>query len=262
MLASLTDTHAHLADPILLSNVAAVVDSAAKVGVEQILAVGVDVSSSAESVRLADRYPMVWAAVGVHPHEVAGYNAQALVDVRGLAEHPKVVAIGEIGLDYFRNLAPIELQQTAFRDQLALAASLGLPVVVHNRDASADVLRMIGGVERDRDLDTRAGVLHCFTGDVTTAQEAIRLGFFVSFAGNLTFRRADDLRDVAATVPGEWILTETDSPYLAPVPLRGQTNQPSNVRRVVEQLAEVRGVTPETAAAETSANARRLFRWT
>jgi TatD DNase family protein len=257
----LTDTHAHLADPALLPDVSDVVATAAIEGVDHILAVGTDLPSSVQTVDLAERFPTVWAAVGIHPHEASSCSGATLQELRTLAEHPKVVAIGEIGLDYFRNLSPAAVQQTAFAEQLALAASLGLPAVVHNRDASADVLRFIGGVARDPDLAMRAGVLHCFSADVETAREAIRLGFFMSFAGNLTYQRADDLRAVAATLPGEWVLTETDSPYLAPVPLRGQVNQPANVRLVVERLADVRGIPVEVAAAETSANARRLFRW-
>lgn len=262
MPASLADTHAHLADPALLSNISEIVASAEQAGVDHILAVGVDLPSSVESVILAERYATVWASIGIHPHEAATYDASMLDELSNLATHPKVVAIGEIGLDYYRNLAPPTVQQKAFADQLALAARLGLPVVVHNREASADVLRHIGGVERDADLAPRAGVLHCFTDGYETAQEVVRFGFFISFAGNLTYRRADKLRSVAAMLPGDRLLVETDSPYLAPVPRRGQINQPSNVRLIAEQLADVRGVSVEVAADETSANARRLFRWT
>ncbi len=262
MPASLADTHAHLADPALLSNISEIVASAEQAGVDHILAVGVDLPSSVESVILAERYATVWASIGIHPHEAATYDASMLDELSNLATHPKVVAIGEIGLDYYRNLAPPTVQQKAFADQLALAARLGLPVVVHNREASADVLRHIGGVERDADLAPRAGVLHCFTDGYETAQEVVRFGFFISFAGNLTYRRADKLRSVAAMLPGDRLLVETDSPHLAPVPRRGQINQPSNVRLIAEQLADVRGVSVEVAADETSANARRLFRWT
>lgn len=257
----LADTHAHLADPALLPAVSELVANAEEVGVERILAVGIDVPSSAESVRLAERFPAVWAAVGIHPHEAAGYTEAALDEVRALAAHPKVVAIGEVGLDYFRDLTPPAVQQAAFVGQLSLAADLGLPVVVHNRAATADVLRMIGGVERSLDLAARAGVLHCFDGDVALGQAAIDLGFFISFAGNLTFRRADELRATAARLPLDWLLVETDSPSLAPVPFRGRTNQPSNVRLVAEKLAEVRGLPLDLIAAETSANAQRLFHW-
>ncbi len=258
----LADTHAHLADPALLPQVSEIVVSAESEGVDHILAVAVDLASSAESVRLAERFPTVWAAVGVHPHEATSFNAEVLDQLRELANHPKVVAIGEIGLDYYRNLAPATVQQVVFADQLALAASLGMPVVVHNREATADVLRFIGHVDRPADLVSRAGVLHCFSEGYEVAQEAIRLGFYISFAGNLTYRRADALRSVAAALPIERLLIETDSPHLAPMPRRGQVNYPSNVYLVARQLADVRGISYEMAANETSANARRLFRWT
>lgn len=261
MPALLADTHAHLAEPALLANVSEIVATAEQAGVDHILAVAVDLASSVESIGLAERFSTVWASVGIHPHEAATYDASALDELSRLAEHPKVVAIGEIGLDYYRNLAPPIVQQAAFADQLALAARLGLPAVVHNRDASADVLRLIGSVQRDVEIASRAGVLHCFTDGDETAREAIRLGFFISFAGNLTYRRADELRAVAAALPSDRLLVETDSPYLTPVPRRGQMNQPSNVRLVAEKLADVRGVSVEVSADETSANARRLFRW-
>ena len=262
MPALLADTHAHLADPALLSQVSEVVVSAVDVGVDHILAVAVDLVSSGESIRLAERFSTVWASVGIHPHEAASYDPEALDELRALAIHPKVVAIGEIGLDYYRNLAPPAVQQAAFADQLALAASLGKPVVVHNREATADVLRFIGRVDRPSDLASRAGVLHCFSQGYKTAEEAIRLGFYISFAGNLTYRRADALRSVAASLPGDRLLVETDSPYLAPMPRRGQVNHPSNVWLVARQLADARGISFEIAADETSTNARRLFRWT
>lgn len=261
MPASLTDTHAHLADPSLLPNVAELVAGAASVGVDHILAVGVDVPTSTTSVGLAEQFPIVWAAVGIHPHEASTCDRQSLEDIRRLASHPRVVAIGEIGLDYFRNLAPADVQRQAFVDQLGLAASLELPVVVHNRDATADVLRLIGDVSWPPGLAARAGVLHCFSDGEKTAGEAMRQGLMLSFAGNLTFRRAEDLREVAAMLPIDYVLTETDSPYLAPVPLRGKTNQPSNVRLVVDKLAEVRASSADVIATATSANARRLFRW-
>ncbi len=245
----------------MFDSVVDVVERAARAGVEHILAVSIDLPSCAASVALAERFPTVWAAVGVHPSEVAGYDGQTIEQLSRLAEHPRVVAIGEIGLDYHYGTSNASLQQSAFRAQLELAASLDLPVVVHNRDADDDVMRTIRSVARGPDLEDRTGVLHCFSGNDALAARAIDQGLFVSFAGNLTFRRADSLRETAACVPLEWILTETDSPYLAPVPVRGRTNEPSNVRFVVDQLAEVREITPESAARATSANASRLFRW-
>lgn len=257
-----TDTHAHLTDPLLLPNVDGVVAAAVASEVERILTVGTDLASSAESVRLAERFRSVWAAVGIHPHQAASYEPLALDALRQLAQHPKVVAIGEIGLDYLRSTASPDQQKLVFHEQLALATSLGLPVVVHNREATADVLTAITRVAPPDRLAGRQGVLHCFAEGIEVARLAIDHGFYISFAGNLTYRRAEALRQTAAAVPLEWLLAETDSPYLSPAPVRGQVNQPKNVRLVVEELARIRNESTELVASVTTANAERLFRWT
>lgn len=261
MSALVVDTHAHLADPALFCRLDDVIENAKAAGVARILAVGINVESSAESVRLAHRFSSVYAAVGIHPQNAGRYDAAMLADVRQLATQPKVVAIGEIGLDYHHAEASPEIQQRAFRDQLDFAASINLPVVVHDREAHEDVLRLIAEVPRGDSLKTRGGVLHCFSGDEALARQAIDHGFFISFAGNVTFRRADSLRAVAAAIPAERILTETDSPYLSPVPFRGRENEPARVRLVVECLAETRGETISTLDDETVENARQLFAW-
>lgn len=257
----LADTHAHLADPALRSTAPEVVAAAEALGVGRILTVGTDLATSAECVRLAERFPSVYAAVGIHPSEADQLDASSLAELRRLARLPKVVAIGEIGLDYYRDAVVAETQRRVFAEQLHLAADLGLPVVVHNRKADADVLAAIGAVGRPRELRGRAGVLHCFGGTAEMASEAREKGFFVSFAGNLTFKRAEELRAAAAAIPLDWILTETDSPYLAPVPHRGTTNTPGNARRVAETLATVRGLPFDTVANATWENSRRLFAW-
>jgi TatD DNase family protein len=261
VLLCLADTHAHLADPALLPTVTAVVAGAVNARVGRVLAVGTDLSTSATCVQLAARFPQVYAAVGIHPHEAARIGDAELAELRRLAASPKVVAIGEIGLDYYRDRAPREAQHRAFAAQLDLAAELGLPVVVHNRDADDDVLRAISNVRRGPRLAGRAGVLHCFSGSEALAAAARDAGFFVSFAGNLTFRRAEPLRAVAAHLPLEWVLTETDSPYLAPEPRRGRTNTPAGVARVVEAFAAARNVPAAVVAEQTYANAARLFGW-
>ena len=258
----LADTHAHLADPALLPNVAAVVAAAANAGVERILAVGTDLATSRACVALSDEFPGGYSAVGIHPTEASQFDSSSIDELRRLAEHPKVVAIGEIGLDYVRDLTPPTAQQQAFAAQLALAAELGLPVVVHNREADADIMRHIPEVSRPAALARRAGVLHCYTGSAAMAEQAWQHGFRVSFAGNLTYRRSTELRAVAASLADEWVLVETDSPYLAPEPRRGRTNVPENVLYVARQLAELRGVSLEEEANQTSQNARELFGWT
>ncbi len=261
MSAYLADTHAHLADPALLLDVDPIVAAALAVGVERILAVGTDLATSRACVGLADRYPLVFAAVGIHPHEAAAFDGSILGELRALVSHPKVVAIGEIGLDYYRDIAPRDRQVEAFRQQLELAAELSLPVVVHNREADRAVLEAIAATARPQALAGRAGVLHCFTGSAELAARAKDLGFFVSFAGNLTYKKSNDLRSVAAEVALDQILVETDCPYLAPETLRGRTNRPENVRLVAERLAELRGRSFSDIAAQTSENAESLFGW-
>jgi TatD DNase family protein len=238
-----------------------VLAQASAVGVTHILSVGTDLRSSAECVRLAARFPGVFAAVGIHPHDAAEFGPSALVELRRLASQPNVVAIGEIGLDNVRATVPPPLQEIAFTQQVSLAAELGLPIVVHNREADVDVLRIIASVNRSPTLAERAGVLHCFSGGLEFARSAHAAGFFIGFAGNLTYRRSVELRAVVAEVPLTWLLTETDSPYLSPEPLRGKTNQPANVAFVARQIASARGASLDDIASETSANATSLFGW-
>lgn len=238
-----------------------VVGQATRVGVTRILAVGTDLQSSHECVQLASRFPEVFASVGIHPHDCTEFGASALTELRNLAARPKVVAIGEIGLDYERANVPRAQQLSAFTGQAALAAELGLPIVVHNRGADGDILAAISGVNREPSLFGRAGVLHCFTGSTDLAGAAHALGFFISFAGNLTYRRSVSLCSIASDVPLSWLLTETDCPFLAPEPKRGTTNAPENVVLVAAKIAAVRGASIDEVARETSANAATLFGW-
>jgi TatD DNase family protein len=250
-----------LADPQLLGDVDAVVARAEAAGVERILAVGVDLSTSQTCVALADRFGSVFAAVGIHPHDAADVDGSSLEELRRLAAHPKVVAIGETGLDYVRSTATAETQRAAFAAQAGLAAKLELPVVIHNRSADADVIAIVSETTRPAGLTDRAGVLHCFTGDVALAQLARERGLRISFAGNITYRRSGELRSVAAAIPLDWLLTETDSPYLTPDPHRGTANSPSKVELVVRKVADVRGVPVEDVAIRVRENARQLFGW-
>ncbi|HVB97457.1 MAG TPA: TatD family hydrolase [Chloroflexota bacterium] len=260
MPALIADTHAHLTD-YALDEIEFVVQRAAAAGVGRILAVGIDLETSAASISLARRFPIVYAAVGVHPQTADQFSTEALAEIRRLASDPKVVAIGEIGLDYYRCQVPISRQMTAFQEQLALAAELSLPVVIHDREAHDDVRNLIGEIQHGPDLIGRAGVLHCFSGDFALATTGIARGFFISFAGNVTYRRSAELRAVAAQLPFDSLLSETDSPYLAPEPRRGRPNEPANVRFVVESLSQSRGASVESVAAQTYANAQRLFGW-
>lgn len=257
----LADTHCHLADPIFDPDRSAVVERARQAGVTHILAVGTDLASSRASVALAQEFAEVYAAIGLHPHEAAQFGPETLAGLRRLAAEPKVVALGEIGLDYYRGSASPAAQQAAFRAQLVLAAELELPVVVHDRDAHDDVLRLIAEPQRSAALAGRSGVLHCFSGSTQMASRAHDLGFAVSFTGSLTFARADETRATAEAIPLQWALVETDGPFLAPVPYRGQRNEPAFVRLVAERLAGLHHRSLADVADETTANAARLFSW-
>jgi TatD DNase family protein len=252
----LVDTHAHLMDPAFGDDLVAVLPRAAEAGVGTIVCVGYDLESSRAAVELAREYPELRATVGVHPNYLADAPRDWLAEVRALAAAPQVVGIGETGLDYHRTYTPHDVQQAGFVAQLDLGAELGLPVVVHCRDAEADVLAAV----RQRAREERAaGVLHCFSGSTTTMQAAVAAGYYISLAGTVTFKNAAELRAVAAEVPADRLLIETDCPYLSPVPHRGQRNEPARVRLTAARIAEVRGQPLVAVAERTTANAERLF---
>jgi TatD DNase family protein len=230
-----------------------VIANAISVGVDRMLSVGIDLESSRASVALARGQPSVEAAVGVHPSTAHTFESDAGA-VRELVEQGQPCAIGEIGLDYARCTTPRESQKQTFRTQLEWAAEADLPVVVHNRDAHEDVLSGLC------DAGVR-GVLHCFSGDEAFAGAALTAGLLISFAGNITYKNATSLRDVARTVPLDRLLIETDSPYLPPEGWRGRRNEPARVGAVAECLGEIHGLTVEEIGAITTANAARLFRW-
>jgi TatD DNase family protein len=238
---------------------AAVVERALQAGVSRIMNPGIDLESSRRAVALAGQFDPVFAAVGIHPHDAGKATEGQLAELRQLAMHKKVKAIGEIGLDYYRDLSPREKQKWAFGRQLALAQALDLPVIVHNRDAHADVLSMLVGWVRG--YPQARGVLHSFSGDRAQLVETLDIGFAIGITGPVTFPQADELRAVAQVAPLERILIETDAPYLTPVPRRGRRNEPAYVRHVAQKIAEVRGMTFERVAEITSANASKLFDW-
>lgn len=256
----LIDTHAHLDDARYDADREAVIARAREAGVGAFITIGCDLATSRAAVELASRYPFVYAAVGVHPHEVKQIEDGWYDELRRLAGHEKVVAYGEIGLDYHYNHSPPRLQRERFREQLGLARELELPVVIHTREAQEDTVAIL---KEERAGET-GGVFHCFSGDAWLAQEALALGFYLSFSGVLTFRNAAPLQAVARTVPLDRLLVETDCPYLTPVPHRGRRNEPAFVKLVAEQLAGLRTPSerlgPEDIARITSDNARRLFK--
>ncbi len=249
---ALVDTHAHLDDRAFDADRAAVLQRAADAGVA-IVTVGVNLESSEAAVRLAAQNQHVYAAVGVHPHDAVAVTPQTMTRLRALCREPKVVAIGETGLDWYRHLSPRQAQLDAFAAQLDLAAEVGLPVIVHNRDADEDVLRVLtehAGVR---------GVLHAFAANQAFADAAQALGLRLGMGGPLTYKNAQARRDVAARARLDCLLLETDCPWLPPVPLRGRRNEPAYVALVAQELAAVRGVSADEIAKATTRNAARLF---
>jgi TatD DNase family protein len=260
-LATLFDTHCHLDFESFHNDIEAVIERAAAAGVTKMIVPSLDLDNAAAVLALAERFPGVYAAVGVHPNSAAGWRDEWIDRLRELAQHEKVVAIGEIGLDYYWDKTPPETQHHALTQQVELAAELGLPVIIHNRDAGEDVVRLLSElVTRHSSLATPlCGVLHSFSADWPTAEAALAWGFYLGFTGPLTYKKADDLRAIAARAPLNRILIETDAPFLTPHPYRGKRNEPAHVRLVAQRLAEVRGLSFEGVAAATTANAGRLF---
>jgi TatD DNase family protein len=252
----LIDTHTHLDDARYDADRGEMIVRAHEAGVERMVTIGCDLATSQAAVALADRYPSVYASIGVHPHEVKHITDRWYDDLRRLAEHAKVVAYGEIGLDYHYNHSSPEDQRVRFREQVQLARELQLPVIIHTREAQEDTIRIL----REEGASETGGVFHCFSGDAWLAKDALDLGFYVSFSGILTFQNAGMLRDIAKTIPMDRLLMETDCPYLTPVPHRGKRNEPGYVRHVAHTLAGLLNSSIDAIAEMTAANARRLFK--
>ena len=252
----LIDTHAHLVDEAFDRDRKEVIERARAGGVVQIVNVGYDLDSSRRAVALAREYDFIYTAVGVHPHDAARVSAGYLDELGTLARNQKVVAIGETGLDYYRNHSPRPEQRQVFREQLALARELELPVIIHDRDAHGEVLEIF----RQDGSGRAGGVLHCFSGSWEMARECLRMGFYISFAGVVTYPKSTHLQSIAVNLPAERLLVETDCPYLSPEPRRGERNEPAYVRYALERIAGLRGMPVAELALLTTQNARRLFR--
>ena len=240
------DTHAHLGD-----DAAEVIARARDAGVSRIVAVATTLEGARAALALADAHDGVYACLGIHPHEAGGAEAEHMPELRALLEHPKAVAVGETGLDYFRDYAPHPAQQALFESQLAIASETGKPVVIHTRAADDDTLARL--VEHDGPI-----ILHCFSSPALL-EPALERGWFVSFAGNVTYKNAYELRASARRVPAERLLAETDSPYLAPQAVRGRRNEPAYVMHTLSALAQARSVEPAELAAQIDANAAAVF---
>lgn len=254
---NLTDSHCHLDDRQFDQDRERVIERALQAGVRRILAIGTgDGPPDLEAaIRLAERYAPILASVGIHPHDAAKAAPADFDHLRALLRHPRVVAVGEIGLDYHYDFSPRERQREVFLEQLRLAAEFGKPVIIHTREAWEDTMTMLEQHARPAGLK---GIMHCFSGGSEEARRALDLGFFLSFAGIVTFPKAVRVREAARLAPLERLLIETDAPYLAPVPHRGKRNEPAWVVETARRLAELRGEPLERLAAETSRNFERL----
>lgn len=250
----LFDSHAHVDDNRFDEDRNEVIKRAAEAGLVGILNAGACMESSARSIALAQEHDMIYAAVGIHPHDAKEAKDHDYEQLAVWSSLPKVVAIGEIGLDYYYDMSPRDVQQQVFVRHIDVARQMGKPIIIHDRDAHGDVMTIL-----KKEAKGLTGVLHCFSGSLEMAKEVIKMGFYISFAGPVTYAKDGKLKEVAATVPLERILVETDCPYLTPQPYRGRRNEPAHVRFTAEEVARVRGMDFAALAEAATANTKRLF---
>lgn len=258
----LVDTHCHLNFERYDEDRGAVIKRAKEATVIQIINPAIDLESSRAGIALHQQYSCVFAAVGIHPNSSANFSAEDLAQIKALAAEEGVVAVGEIGLDYYWEKSPKETQIAAFEAQLALAAQLELPVIIHNREASDDLIAVLETWARDLPpaLKERPGVLHSFSATPAIAERALAAGFYLGFTGPITFKKAEETRAVAAQAPLDRLLVETDGPFLTPEPFRGKRNEPAYIPYIVERLALIKGISVEDMGRATTENAARLFK--
>lgn len=251
----LFDTHAHLNAEQFNEDLEEVIARAKEEKVEHIVVVGFDRPTIKRAMELVEAYDFIYAAIGWHPVDAIDMTDEDLAWIKDLSAHEKVVAIGEMGLDYHWDKSPKDVQKEVFRKQIALAKEVGLPIVIHNRDATEDVVSIL----REEGAEEVGGIMHCYTGSAEIAQECINMNFYLSFGGPVTFKNAKKPKEVVKQIPNARLLIETDCPYLTPHPYRGKRNEPSYVKLVAEQIAELKGMTYEEIAAITTENAKKLF---
>ncbi|MEJ2613862.1 MAG: YchF/TatD family DNA exonuclease [Ignavibacteriaceae bacterium] len=251
----LIDTHAHLFFPNFENDLDEVINRAHNEGIDYIIVPATDIKTAHQVLELCDKYDFIYGAVGVHPHDTKDWNSSQLTEIKDLAKHSKVVAIGEIGLDYYYDFSPKEKQIEAFKSQINLAIELNLPVVIHSRESDEDMLKII----KEYCGSGLKAQFHCYSSPLEYADEYIRMGHFVSFTGNITFKKADELRDTLSKISLEHVMIETDSPFMTPVPHRGKRNEPVYVKLVAEKIAEVHNLSVEDIARFTSYNVFRMF---
>lgn len=269
----LTDTHCHLYFGHYSSDLDAVLERSRSAGLQQILVPAIDLASSREALALAEKDPLIYAAIGVHPNSGNSWNSKTLDELKELADHPRVVAIGEIGLDYYRERAPRDLQVSILKEQLDLALETNLPVVLHVRNQSEDdrsciedLLTLLADwvAKADPSFLSRSqnpGVIHSFSGNIRESEQALALGFYLGVTGPVTYKNASTMRDVVKAAPLDKLLIETDGPFLSPQPVRGKRNEPAHVCYIVDKISETVNQPPDQVAEKTTANAASLFKW-
>lgn len=251
----LFDTHVHLNAEQYEDDLQEVINRALEKGVQNMVVVGFDEPTIKKAIQIAETYDFIYASVGWHPVDAIDMTDEHLAWIEELAQHPKVVALGEMGLDYHWDKSPKEVQKDVFRRQIRLARKVNLPIIIHNRDATEDVVTIL----KEEHVEEVGGIMHCFTGSIEVAKQCMDMNMYISFGGPVTFKNAKKPKEVAAELPLDKLLIETDCPYLTPHPFRGKRNEPGYVSYVAEQIAELKGITYEELADITTANAKKLF---
>ncbi len=256
----LIDTHSHIADAEFTEDRDAVIERALATGIQKMIVIGTGLESSQRAIALAEKHPFLFATVGLHPHDAKALNEDLIETFDRMADHPKVVGIGEVGFDFYYNHSTMKEQRHAFIEQIRLAKKKKLPLIIHTRDAWKETFDLFKEEDIQEHAQTIGTVFHCFTGDKEIAQKGTQLGLYISFSGIMTFKNAKDIQEAAATVDINKIVIETDAPYLAPQGFRGKRNEPAYIATVAEKLAELRHISFESASKITTQNAERLFR--
>ena len=251
----LIDSHAHLTMPQFDQDREAVIERAKNNGIEYIVTVGIDINDCRENIKIAESYEFIYAAVGIHPHDVKAIDGNTYEKLKELSCSPKVVALGEIGLDFFRNLSPPEIQKERFRELIKLGKELNIPLIIHCRDAHQETCKIL----KEEKAGDVGGVIHCFSGDSSLARQYLKMGFYISIPGTVTFSKNHQLQEVVKNVPLEKLLVETDCPFLAPHPFRGKRNEPLYVQYAAQKIAEIKGIVYDKVTENTSRNAMLVF---
>lgn len=249
----LIDTHAHLDFEVYQDDLDKVLENIKIAGVEKIIIPGVRIRDFSKIIRLIEKYANLYGAIGLHPSEVKDWNENSYNQLKEFAKHPKIVAIGETGLDYHWDKSNIELQKFVLKEHIKLAKELDLPLIIHDRDAHADILAIL------KEMQVNNGVMHCFSGDIKFAEECMKLGLYIALGGPVTFKNAKIPKEIAKAVPLDKLLLETDSPFLTPHPYRGERNDPSKIKLAAEEIARIKNISLEEIACVTSNNAEKLF---